>query len=201
MDEALRKNVLEIGELVKQLPENVQEKAFEMLLARELGGDAAKKGGGSKEPEEAPDSNPEQAIKTAGADDLQLKDLPIKARKFLEKQGLSIDHINQLFYRENAELKTLYEDLKTTKTSESQIRLGLLAALKNGLEIGEFEFNGEPVRQQCQIRKCYDAANFTSNFKNNAKLFENFSSYEKNSPIRLSEDGRKQLASLIKELQ
>lgn len=201
MDEALKKNVLEIGELVKQLPEKIQEKAFEMLLARELGGDTKKKGEGLKEPEEAPDSSPEQAIKTAGAEDLQLKDLPIKARKFLEKQGLSIDHINQLFYRENAELKTLYEDLKTTKTSESQVRLGLLSALKNGLEIGEFEFNGESVRQQCQIRKCYDAANFTTHFKNNAKLFENFSSYEKNSPIRLSEDGRKELASLIKELQ
>jgi hypothetical protein len=32
MDEDLKKKILEIGEIVKQLPENVQEKAFELLL-------------------------------------------------------------------------------------------------------------------------------------------------------------------------
>lgn len=143
----------------------------------------------------------DQGEKAADAEDLQLKDLPIKVRKFLEKQGLSIDHINELFYRENLELKTLYEDLKTTKTSESQIRLGLLSALQTALETGEFEFNGESVRQQCQLRKCYDAGNFIANFKNNTKLFEGFSDYDKKAAIRLSEAGRKQLADLIKELQ
>lgn len=43
-------------------------------------------------------------------------------------------------------------------------------------------------------------ANFAANFKNNASLFEGFESYAKANPLRLSEDGRKELAELIKEL-
>lgn len=120
----------------------------------------------------------------------------------MEKEGVKLEHINQIFYEENGDLKPLYEDLKTTKSSESQIRIALLTALRNALHSGNFEFNGEDVRKETQIRKCYDGVNFASYFKNNKGLFDNFESYNKNNPsINLSSDGKSRLAEIIKDLQ
>jgi hypothetical protein len=208
MDEELKKKILEVGEVVKALPAAVQEKAFEMLLSHELGGALGRKhkdDGASDEDNDqkgASGGGAEAAVQSRGGEDLALQDLHLKAKKFLEKQGLSLDDLNELFYKEGDAIRPLFEDLKTTKASESQIRLGLLSALQNAIQKGEFEFNGEDVRLQCQLRKTYDKANFKANFRNNRRLFDKFENYEKDKPIvRLSEEGREALAKLIKELQ
>jgi hypothetical protein len=58
------------------------------------------------------------------------------------------------------------------------------------------------VRKETQVRKCFDAANFTVNFKNNKSLFDNFEKYDKTKPlVNLSTDGKTRLGELIKELQ
>jgi hypothetical protein len=124
----------------------------------------------------------------------------VKVRKFMERHSITLDHLNQLFYKDGGEIKPLYEDLKTTRMAESQIRAALLHALLSAMKSGEFVADGEAVRAEVQQRKAYDKANFAANFKNNASLFEGFESYVKANPIRLSEDGRKELAELIKEL-
>jgi hypothetical protein len=207
MNEELKKRVVEIGELVKSLPASVQEKAFEILLNYELGRvpkGKTKEGDAKEEEVEKSEGGggAEAAVQSRSGEDLIAGDLHLKAKKFLEKQGLSLDHLNELFYKEGSEFKPLFEDLKTTKASESQIRLGLLSALRSAIQSGEFEFSGEDVRQQCQLRKTYDKANFNANFRNNKKLFDKFESYNKEQPtIRLSEEGRNELAKLIKELQ
>ena len=72
----------------------------------------------------------------------------------------------------------------------------------NGMHSGEFEFNGEEVREECQLRKCYDAANFTATFKNRKEFFEDFTKYNKKSPIiYLSSEGKLELAEVIRQLQ
>jgi hypothetical protein len=120
----------------------------------------------------------------------------------LEKYGRSIDDLNQLFYKEGDDLKPLYEDLKTTKSTESQIRIALLAALREGLKSGDFVFDGELVRAECQLRKCLDKKNFAAIFKRNASLFDAFESYVADTPkVRLSESGKEQLSNLIAELR
>lgn len=124
----------------------------------------------------------------------------MKVRKFMERHTITLDHLNQLFYKDGGEIKPLYEDLKTTRMAESQIRAALLHALLSAMKTGEFVADGEAVRGEVQQRKAYDKANFAANFKNNASLFEGFESYVKANPLRLSEDGRKELAELIKEL-
>ena len=54
---------------------------------------------------------------------------------------------------------------------------------------------------ECTQRKCYDQNNFSNNFNNNAPLFD-FEKYSKSlTVLRLSEDGRKELSEVIKELQ
>src|SRR5579871_598211 len=208
MDEDLKKRILEVGELIKQLPEKVQERAFELLLSNELRGQQ-RENQKPTSPDEKPDSSAEAAkggaeaaVQSRGGEDLALGDLHLKAKKFLDKEGATLSDLNGLFYKEGGDIKPLFEDLKTTKASESQIRLGLLAALRNAIEKGEFEVDGEDLRRQCQLRKTYDGANFNANFKNNRRLFEKFETYDKATPIiRLSQEGRTELEKLIKELQ
>jgi hypothetical protein len=194
----LKDKVLEIASIAKGCPENLQEKCFELLLKDFL----------EKQSSPPPAALEEQVVvdsqkgAEAQQEDLSEKDLHLKTRKFLQSNKLRMDHINQIFYKEGDKILPLYDDLKTTKASESQLRIAMLQALKNGMHSGEFEFNGEEVREECQLRKCYDAPNFAANFKNNKDYFEDFTKYKKKSPvIRLSTEGKSALAVVIGELQ
>lgn len=208
MATSLQDDIKEILGIVKQCPEALQEKCFELLLNDLL---AARRG--QKPPKPPAETVPQKhgAGDEAQADtddvpaveqeDIQDGDLHVKARSFLRKYSLTVADLNQILYKEGDQFLPLYDDLKTTRASESQIRIGLLQALTSGLSTGEFQFGGEAVRSECQERKCYDGGNFTANLKNNATLFDSFEKYDKKRRIRLSEDGKKELAELIRELQ
>ena len=201
MSDELKAKVREFATIAKECPQHLQEKCFEVLMTDYLNSlksprtaQTSLAATAGEIPTEEP-SAPEQA-------DIQETDLHIKARKFLSKYSVSVDDLNQILYKEGDQFLPLYEDLKTTRAAESQVRIGLLQALIWALQTGEFQFDGEAVRKECQERKCYDGNNFATNFKNNSSLFEGFSRYSAKSPtIRLSEDGRKELAELIRELQ
>lgn len=206
----LRNKVKELAEIAALVPENLQATCFEVLLKDYL----ASASGGPSPPAgekaltavaaasaeiEVPEKTLEEAAKTQA--DVTLADLHVKARKFLEKYGVAIAEINNLFFKEGAEIKPLYEDLKTTRMSEAQIRVTLLQALHRALSDGEFTAQVDNVRGECRDRKALDGANFAANYKNNSSLFD-FQKYDKDTKVlRLSEDGRKELAQLIKELQ
>jgi hypothetical protein len=209
MADDLRERVLSIVSIVKECPENLQPLCFELLLRDYL--ESKRRPVASETPQRQPvppaapkDENTEEGVAASetptGQQDLKAGDLHVKVRKFMERHSITLDHLNQLFYKDDGEIKPLYEDLKTTRMAESQIRAALLHALLSAMRTGEFVADGEVVRTEVQQRKAYDKANFAANFKNNANLFEGFESYVKANPLRLSEDGRKELAELIKEL-
>ena len=201
--------VEEFAEIAKGLPENLQVVCFELLLKHHL--DAAV-GRPPKEAASAPDpatgTRPLPAVQVtplsdAGSkqEDLKPVDLHLKAKKFLEKHALSIDHLNNLFFKEDGALQPLYEDLKTTRMSESQIRITLLIALRCAIATGEFEAAIEAVKQECTERKCYDSSNFGNNFNNNKSLFDLDKFVKGVTSVKLSDLGRKELAAVIQELQ
>jgi hypothetical protein len=217
--ENLKADVLELAAIAQECPETLREKCFELLLThylrevevREAGlPKSSDKGGALASPQQAGSAEanggaPQSAVTMPpppSQEDITLTDIHIRARKFLEKYQLTIADLNQLFYKDGGEFRPLYEDLKTTKAAESQIRIALLQALLCGMNSGDFQFDGETVRKDCQTRKCYDVGNFSANFKNNTTLFDAFEKYEKQSPlIKLSEAGGEQLAALITELR
>jgi hypothetical protein len=208
MPEKLKQKIMEIVSIAKDCPDNLQEKCFELLLADHLQQRRPKAPSGGedgKHPEHAGDESKKEGEdnkKIPRQEDIAETDLHVKARQFLKRFGLTIEHINQLFYKEEGNFKPLYDDLKTTKASESQIRVALLHSLLKGMHTGDFEFNGESVREEVQVRKCYDISNFTSHFKKNEELFEGFTKYDKLNPtIKLSADGKAKLAEVIKEMQ
>ncbi len=202
----LRDKVLEIVKIVQECPQNLQQICFEILLkhaiiAGEAQGSAPQleqKGNGAPEKKE-PKSVIEQAAQTQ--DDLSGSDLHVKTKKFLDKQQLTIEQLSQLFYKEGNQILSLYDDLNTTRTSESQIRITLLQCLQNAIRTGNFQTTVEMVREESITRKCHDSGNWSNNYKNNKGLFD-FDKYSKKvKTIKLSEEGKKELANVIKEMQ
>ena len=208
MSDELKRKILEFVILAKECPENLQEKCFELLLADHLQNLRQKIHISNVDAKQSDPNVVDEEMKegedkiTPQQEDISITDPHVKVRKFLESYSLTINHINQLFYKEENNFMPLYDDLKTTKASESQIRIALLQSLRTGMQTGYFEFNGESVREEAQARKCYDSANFTAHFKNNKNLFEGFSKYNSDEPtIKLSTEGKAKLAEVIKELQ
>jgi hypothetical protein len=188
--------------LVKECPENIQEKCFELLFNHIVVG--AK----SPVPLVVPDQKDEtiqnpEAIENgdslSSGDEIKLSDIHTKAKALIKNNGMTIEDINNLFYKEGGEFKPLFDDLKTTKMADSQIRLALLEALKNALKDGEFRFSIETVRSLCDTHKCYDKSNFAANFRNNKSLFAD--EYKKGATeIQLSPQGKKELSRIVEEI-
>ncbi len=197
----LKKKVMDILAIVKECPENLQQACFEILLKHELQQgtvNSAPKGPQKNEIPGVPDPI-DQAEKTQ--QDISDTDIHVKVRRFLEKQALSIDDLNLIFYKEDDTFLPLYDDLRTTRTSESQIRIALLQCLLHALKTGDFSTDVEQIRSEATDRKCYDKNNFANNFTNNSGLFD-FEKYNKDvKSINLSEQGKAELAKVIKEIE
>ncbi len=198
MNATLKDKVLEFIEIAEGCPPKYQEKCFELLLGNYLSNITGRIINPDEElknqvlPPVIPKNEQRELVST---------DLHLRVQRFLKDSTLDLTHLNHVFYKEEESINLLIDDLKSTKGSEIQIKISLINSLVNAINTGNFEFDGEEVRAECQKRKAYDKANFAANYKNNASLFEAFSTYDKNnSIIKLSEIGKARLAELIKEL-
>jgi hypothetical protein len=204
----LKERVLELASIAKECPENLQQICFEVLLKHELLPKGAPPPNVPPKPPEVAEperskQEPKSVVESAAnsQDDLSSADLHLKVRRFLEKGDLSVDHLNQLFYKEGDAILPLYDDLKTVRTSESQIRITILQCLLNAIRTGDFQTTVEAAREEATTRKCYDKNNWGNNYSNNAALFD-FDKYTRNvKTITLSDQGKTELANVIKELQ
>lgn len=201
--EQMKKDIKEIAAIAEGVPEAFRDHTYEVLLTEYLKGLAPPRGNAlSPPPPDAEASGASEELPgTADQEDIVMADLHAKTKKFLGENDLSLAHVNELFYKEGEEILPLYEDLGTTQLSESQLRIALLQAFRNALGTGDYVFNVEQVRTEAQERKAYDSANFSSNLKAHAKNFDGFSKYDKKKPdVRLSVEGKKRLAALVKQI-
>ena len=201
--EKLRDKVFEAVKIAQECPENLQQICFETLLKIMLSAEKETATKSKKPISDKGKQDPKSEIEELSKkqDDLSKSDLHLKVQRFLDKYSLTVENLNQLYYKEGEEILSLYDDLKTTLTSESQVRITLLNCLHSALKTGNFQTTVETVREDTKMRKCYDKNNWANNYNNNAALF-NFDKYSRNvKEIMLSEQGKKNLALLIKELQ
>ena len=200
--------VLEIAEIAKACPDNLQGICFETLLKHFLAGllpapIRPKKDELPLQPakEGALEGAAQAEITPKKQEDIRETDLHMKVKRFMEKAGVTLEHLNNLFYREENTILPLFDDLKTTRMAESQIRITLLQCLVNAFASGKFETDVEAIRTECGTRKCYDSANFATNLRNNSNLFD-FDKFDRTTKtVRLSDLGKKELADIVKELQ
>lgn len=220
----IKEEIKEIIEIVTLVPESLKVMCFEMLLKDAL----AKRHAPPKPPvhatvppspepkasnaaaapreelstESDPTSIPAPGVqpKVGGGSDISSSDLHMKTKKFMEKGGLTLEHINNVFYKEGDKFELLIADFGATNMAEGQIRIASMQALRHALVAGDFTTTVSAVREECKIRKCYDQNNFAANFKNNAATFD-FGDWSKDvTELRLSEEGKKALAEVIKKL-
>ncbi len=196
---ALKEKIAEFVELAKQCPEKLQETCFRVLLENHLSARKSDLPEKRKDAEAAPTTKTlEEVAQQQG--DIQEGDIHVKVRRFMDKNSVSLEDLNLVFYKEGEAFLPLFDSLGTTKTSESQIRVALLRCLRSALDTGEFEVAVEDVKTECQQRKCYDVNNFRNHFVNNARLFtEKFTKDIKT--LRLSDEGKKELAEVVKQLK
>lgn len=208
MYQNLKSEIKEIIEIVKQCPDTLQEKCFELLLDNYL------KSNDQPKTKKATTKVDEPSVESTKADETKvemiankeeeivLTDFHIKTRKFLETNNITIGMINSLYYKEDGKLMPLYESLNSNKMTDCQNRIALLTAFENSFSNGgEMVFNGEVVRQRCQDLKCYDAPHFADTFKRFSSLFDNWAEkYDKKAQYSLSAEGKKELAAVLLEL-
>ena len=208
MYQNLKNEIKEIIEIVKQCPDTLQEKCFELLLDNYL------KSNDQPKTKKATTKVDEPSVESTKADETKvemiankeeeivLTDFHIKTRKFLETNNITIGLINSLYYKEDGKLMPLYESLNSNKMTDCQNRIALLTAFENSFSNGgEMVFNGEVVRQRCQDLKCYDAPHFADTFKRFSSLFDNWAEkYDKKAQYSLSAEGKKELAAVLLEL-
>lgn len=208
MFEQVRAHIEEILDIVERCPEKWQERCFDLLMSNLLqsveGMKSDSRSGATSSRQTADSQATAAADPTAtekGGMEIKPSDLHIKVRKFLNDNGLTVNQLNALFYREGEEFKPLFETMGTTKMNESQIRLALLESLRRALNNGDFVFDPERVRQMCRDLKCYDPPNFTSNFKDRSDDFWSWpNKYSKGITVELLPEGKKVLAEVVQAL-
>lgn len=211
----LREHLKEIVELVELVPEQFKNQCFELLLkeAIEAGRSprvptdrAAKDVDRGKEEATEQGNVAEQGEAYRGVNqngvqaEITANDLHLKTRRFMDKNNISLSRLNELFYKEGGEIKPLVEDYGSTKMAECQLRIALFQTLKNALPTGEFITTVEAVKAECVDRKTFDGPNWAKNFKRYASLFD-FDDFSRDmTDLRLTEDGKQELANIIEHL-
>ena len=220
----LEEEIREIVEIVALVPESLKVMCFEMLLKdalakrhsslktppssapafQEVGpktqklATTADESGNEKEaaPTPAPGAQP----KVNGGSDIVRSDIHVKTKRFMTNNDVTLEHINNVFYKEGESFELLITDFGAKNMADGQMRIAMLQALHQALTDGNFTATVETVREGCKMRKCLDATNFTANFKNNAGLFDFGEWLRGTTNVRLSEEGKKALAEVVKNL-
>lgn len=180
----LEKPIQEIINLTNKIDERYREKCFEILLNFYLMEKTGKLIAASVEEGLREEEVVEESF-----------EVPIDVRAFLIQQTIPEDIISKLFFIAKGEIRPIYK-ITTTKKSEAQIQLALLAALENAVQKqgNKFEFSIKNIRQQCKKHKVYDSPNFKAHFKNNIKFFKSLDDEEH---VELSPEGQTELAEVI----
>lgn len=211
MYQGLKAEIKEIIEIVKECPEALQAKCFELLLEDYLtsnGKSGKQKDDTQIEPNIIGDEKENnQDTKTGDPEttpeDIKISDFHVKVQKLLNENEITTEVLNKLYYKENGKLMPFYETLKSTSMATCQIRLALLTAFENCFAegAGELTFTCEAVRERCKTMKCYNASNFTAYFKNNSNMWDNFpDKYDGGIKILVSSDGKRELAKVLLDL-
>lgn len=177
----LKAKLPQILKIVEKCPELLQPECLKLLLGEYL------------------KTRSPWAPRTVGRD-LEPNRIHPKARRFFfDKYSVGMEMLNWLFYEEGDGAVAFHDlDLETTAKATCQIRLALLESVRQAIATGEFAFEVEIVRRECETRDCYDSANFQKNFRNKKQLFVGYDSTCKKLP--LSDKGKEDAIEVIKLL-
>jgi hypothetical protein len=201
--EKLKNEVQEIAKIAASVPEQFQQRCFDLLLTALLrNGEAAGTGkarGGEQKPD--PGVEPIKPGDEVGRD-TRTQRLPLNAatRAWMARVGVTDGDLAAVLFVEDGDVHFIREP-NTSKIATAQKDWALLLALRNSLLSNSMSVDAETVRSMLQARGFYDRTNFASNFKNQktAALFRAVLEPQGEAQA-LSNEGQQELGRLIKRL-
>ncbi len=199
--EHLKQEIGEIAKISAAVPEQFQERCFELLLTNLLAPHAHSTpstpsgfdhGGPGSDDDDGTGGNT-----SGGASEIPMQ---TQLRLLLAKTNLSADDLQRVLMMDAGQVHFVREPTGTT-ISKGQIEWALLLALKNAIENNKLETDPEAVRSICQDKGYYDKSNFAANFKK-AKAASYFKGVLENQGAAqgLTNEGMDALGALIKSL-
>src|SRR5438552_2684109 len=98
---ALKEKIAEFIELAKQCPEKLQETCFRVLLENHLAGSKVELPEKKKDKELAPVASQTEKLEEASQQqgDIKQSDIHVKVKRFMEKNSVSLEDLNLVFYK------------------------------------------------------------------------------------------------------
>lgn len=195
--EKLSASIPRIVEIVSSVPEPFKERAFDALLEGAITDAKPKVHAPPTKREEQPPKGERK-----GSGEVAIEGFPTLQRHFvawMKKFDVSADELETVIEFDGDTIH--YARPPDTKVkAQAQIAWSLLLALEQGIKSDVLEVTYETVQAKTKDEDCYDSSNFANNFNNNKGVFRAGVPKKGEGAKRLSGDGEKQLAELVKSL-
>lgn len=192
--EKAKSDIAQIVEIVKTVPEALQQRCFELLFERAF-----------SEPKPAPKVEPKapEAEKANEAPEPAAgsKKLPGNIKAILRRGDVTEDDLGKLFMLEHDPLLPVYK-LPKGNTAKAQMAKVMMVLLENGLLNNNISAPYAELREALKDEGLHDG-NFNKALKRNADLFRGAitkDGIDENGTVELSGPGLEKLAETIKEL-
>lgn len=188
----IKARLSDIVEIAQSVPDQFQEKCFEVLLEAAI---QERSRAGGVVPGLAPEADRKAAPPPPPA-----WRVPGRVDAFLRRHGLPEEDLRAAVLVADDEVHIVKEP-STGGNAARQLDWAVLLALRSALLGGAFESDAESVRSICEEKGCYDRGNFAGNFKREPgkTLFRDVLERRGESQ-KLAEPGEERLAKLIGQL-
>ncbi len=143
----------------------------------------------------------ETATRASGAEDLDSNDvvagdMPVRARTWMQKNGVTADEIQEVFHFTNEGVEVIASEMPGRNASEKTLNAYVLTGLAKLFADGSPTFEDKAARTLCETSGCYDNTNHSKYVKNKGNAF----SGSKSKGWTLTAPGLNRGATLVKEL-
>lgn len=187
-------DISEIVEIVKTVPDSLQQRCFELLFA--IAFSEAKQSTPTPVKLEEPAEEPVRKNEPATG-----KKLPSNVLAFAHRHSVSRDEISKLFMLDHEPLLPVYQ-IPTGNVAKAQISKVMMILLENGLLNNAISAPYSELRESLKDEGLFDR-NTTGNLKRNHAYFRGAiteESIDENQNVELTGAGMAKLAEIIKEL-
>jgi hypothetical protein len=186
-------DIAEIVEIVKTVPEALQQRCFELLFDIAFASTTAR-----TEPKPEPKGEPTADEKKPLSSD---KKLPPNVLAFIHRNDVTRDDLGKLFMLDHDPLLPIYK-MPSGNIAKSQLTKVMMVLLENGLLNNSLNAPYAELREALKDDGLYDG-NLNKNLKRNHGFFRGAigeDSIDENGTVELTGSGMEKLAEVIKEL-
>lgn len=182
MLDKLKADFDDIVELVKKVPDSLQETALKMILEKWFDANTT-----PKRPQPPPASESNTSPAPTG--------IPDSVKPFLTANAITTETLAKAFHPTGPGAQLLASSIPGTSKASKLVNLSLLICVKQALESGNFTCTLKELRELAIHYDCYDSTNFSSILKSNKGYYK---PRDKGADLELSGPGLKKAGEIVK---